>query len=88
MREAKFRRFRVRQQYPTVCEIACTTRFTGHAASKWQLWPLIPCLVPPIRLLYTCTGERDLMEIVIDTSAVLAVITHEPDRDRLLALTG
>jgi hypothetical protein len=38
--------------------------------------------------LYTCTGERDLMEIVIDTSAVLAVITHEPDRDRLLALTG
>ncbi len=27
------------------------------------------------------------MEIVIDTSAILAVITHEPDRDRLLALT-
>jgi predicted nucleic acid-binding protein len=28
-----------------------------------------------------------MMEIVIDTSAILAVITHEPDRDRLLALT-
>ena len=27
------------------------------------------------------------MEIVIDTSAILAVITHEPDRDWLLALT-
>jgi predicted nucleic acid-binding protein len=49
-------------------------------------WPLLSCLVPPIRLLYICTGERDMMEIVIDTSAVLAVITHEPDRDRLLAL--
>jgi predicted nucleic acid-binding protein len=28
-----------------------------------------------------------MMEIVIDTSAILAVITDEPDRDRLLALT-
>lgn len=28
------------------------------------------------------------MEIVIDTSAVLAVVTREPDRDRLLALTN
>lgn len=58
----------------------------GESSVLWRMGVAFYGKVSIIQL-YICTVQRALMEIVIDASVLIAVITNEDEKEKLVAMT-